>query len=60
MSRPRKIDESLWEDSDEALAKDHVVERFFSQHERDDVEPVRRAPVPSRNRRRLPPADRDD
>ena len=35
MTRQRKIDEELWEDSDEKLSSDHVVERFFSQHQRD-------------------------
>jgi hypothetical protein len=33
MNRQRKIDEELWEDGDEQLSSDHVVERFFSQHE---------------------------
>lgn len=35
MNRQRKIDEELWEDGAEELSSDHVVERFFSQHEHD-------------------------
>jgi hypothetical protein len=60
MNRTRKIDEALWEDSDEALSADHVVERFFSQHERDGIDPTRRSPAPPRTRRRPPPSESDE
>lgn len=56
MNRQRKIDEELWEDGDEALSSDHVVERFFSQHERADAhEPVRRPGARPRRRDTAPP-----
>jgi hypothetical protein len=60
MNRQRKIDEELWEDGNDDLSSDHVVERFFSQHERADAhEPVRRPGARSK-RRELPPPERDN
>lgn len=52
MSRQRKIDEELWEDGEEKLSADHVVERFFSQHERDGAEAARKGHAVPRPRRR--------
>ena len=55
-TRQRKIDEELWEDSEEKLSSDHVIERFFSQHEREGNEAARKAhPSPRPKRRALPP-----
>lgn len=54
MNRQRKIDEALWEDSDEKLSSDHVVERFFSQHEREEAEAGRRHAAPRPKRRPAP------
>ena len=61
MTRPRKIDEELWEDSEEKLSSDHVVERFYSQHERDGADAARKGHVVPRPRRRaaLPPEAED-
>ncbi len=57
MNRKRRIDEELWEDGDEELSSDHVVERFYAQHEHDDDESPRRVRPGARPRRRaeLPP-----
>ena len=52
MTRQRKIDEELWEDSEEKLSADHVVERFFSQHERDGADAARKGHTGPRPRRR--------
>ncbi len=53
MNRQRKIDEELWEDGEEELSSDHVVERFFSQHERADAhEATRKGRPVSRPKRR--------
>ena len=52
MTRQRKIDEELWEDSEEKLSSDHVVERFFSQHERDAAEAERKGLASPRLKRR--------
>lgn len=62
MNRQRKIDEELWEDSDEKLSSDHVVERFFSMHEHDDDhEPARKVRHGMRAKRRADsPPDRDE
>lgn len=55
MNRQRKLDEELWEDSDEELSSDHVVERFFSRHEHDaDDEAPRRSRQGGRPRRKAP------
>jgi hypothetical protein len=59
MSRPRKIDEELWEDADEALSADHVVERFYSQHERDDAEADRKSQGSLRPKKRAVPPSED-
>ena len=53
MPRQRKIDEELWEDSEEELSSDHVVERFFSQHERDGAETTRKGHVGTKPKRRV-------
>jgi hypothetical protein len=58
MTRPRKLEEQLWEDAEEELSADHVVERFFSQHERADDETPRKPHAPLRARHR-PAAPRD-
>ncbi len=57
MTRQRKIEEKLWEDSEEKLSSDHVVERFFSQHERDSADSARKGHAAPRVKRRssLPP-----
>ena len=57
MTRQRKIDEELWEDSEEKLSSDHVVERFFSQHEREGIDAARKGHASLRPKRRpaLPP-----
>jgi hypothetical protein len=57
MTRQRKIDEELWEDGEEKLSGDHVVERFFSQHEHDAAEAARKGHASPRLKRRpaLPP-----
>lgn len=52
MSRQRKIDEELWEDSDEELSADHVVERFFAQSERGSHEAPRKPAAAAKVRRR--------
>jgi hypothetical protein len=53
MNRKRKLDEELWEDSDEELSSDHVVERFLARHEHDDDhEPARRVRPGARVKRR--------
>jgi hypothetical protein len=52
MTRPRKLDEQLWEDSEEALSADHVVERYFAQHERTGDEVPRKPHAPPRAKRR--------
>lgn len=57
MSRPRKLDEQLWEDSEEELSADHVVERYFAQHERTDDEAPRKAHAPPRAKRRQSPSE---
>jgi hypothetical protein len=58
MTRKRKLDEELWEDGEEQLSADHVVERFFSQHEHDDPEDQRRLhPAGARPKRRAAPPD---
>jgi len=54
MNRQRKIDEELWEDSEEELSSDHVVERFFSQHERAGADAPRRGQPGPRPKRRAP------
>jgi hypothetical protein len=60
MSRQKKIDEELWEDAGEDLISDHVVERFFAQHETDSTDARRHHP-PNRPRRRgAPRADSED
>ena len=58
MTRQRKIDEELWEDSEEKLSSDHVVERFFSQHELDGADAARKGHAGPRPKRR--PALRPD
>lgn len=58
MSRQRKIVEELWEDDEETLSSDHVVERFFSQHEREVAEAARKSHAGPRHRRRLAPPPR--
>jgi hypothetical protein len=61
MSRQRKIDEDLWEDTEETLSSDHVVERFFSQHEREAAhEGTRKVRPGARTRRRVPVASDSD
>lgn len=61
MNRQRKIDEELWEESDEKLSSDHVVERFFSQHEHDtDDEVPRRSRPGGRSRRKAPAGSEAD
>jgi len=52
MTRQRKIDEELWEDGEEKLSSDHVVERFFSQHEHDRAEAARRGHAGPRPKRK--------
>jgi hypothetical protein len=52
MPRQRKIDEELWEDSEEELSSDHVVERFFSQHEHDAAQSARKGHVSAKPKRR--------
>lgn len=52
MTRPRKLDEQLWEDSEEELSSDHVVERYFSQHERAGQEAPRKPHVAAKPKRR--------
>lgn len=53
MNRQRKIDQDLWDDDEEKLSSDHVVERFFAQHEHDAVDAAHgKAPGPLRPRRR--------
>jgi hypothetical protein len=52
MSRHRKIEEDAWDEDDERLSADHVVERFFSRHERDAEEEPRRPRIGQRARRR--------
>jgi hypothetical protein len=52
MTRQRKIDEELWEDSEEELSSDHVVERFFSQHERDSADAARKSHASPKPKRR--------
>lgn len=54
MTRQRKLDEQLWEDSEEELSADHVVERFFSQHERAGPEASRKGHVTPKPKRRAP------
>lgn len=61
MNRQRRIDEELWEDSEEELSSDHVVERFFSQHERDaDQDAVRKGRHGGRPKRRPAPGGEAD
>lgn len=61
MTRQRRIDEELWEEGDEELSADHVVERFFSQHERTGHETGRKAQSAARGRRRAPaPPEADE
>lgn len=61
MSRPHKIDEELWEDGEEALSSDHVVERFFSQHERDtETDGLRRSRPDGRPRRKAPASSKNE
>jgi hypothetical protein len=61
MNRQRKIDEDLWEDSEEKLSSDHVVERFFSQHERADAHDSARKGRPGAKARRRPqPPEADE
>lgn len=56
MNRQRKIDEELWEDSEAELSSDHVVERFFSQHEREAAhEAARKGRPGTRPKRRTQP-----
>jgi hypothetical protein len=60
MSRHRKIDEDPWDENDEALAADHVVERFFSKHERhpdDHARRPRHGPRPKRRQGRAMDGD---
>ncbi len=52
MNRQRKIDEELWEDSDEKLSSDHIVERFFAQHPHGTHDAERKGHLPARPRRR--------
>lgn len=52
MNRRRKRDEEAWEDDAGTLSADHVVERFFAQHEHDEPELPRRPHPPPRQRRR--------
>lgn len=60
MTRQRKIDEELWEDGEEKLSADHVVERFFSQHERDATDAARKAHVGTRPKRRHAPPEAEE
>ena len=62
MNRQRKMDETLWDDGEEPLSADHVVERFFAQHERDAVgDPRHRgADTPRLKRRPARPAGAED
>jgi hypothetical protein len=60
MTRQRKIDEELWEDGEEKLSSDHVVERFFSQHERDGVEAARKGAGPRPKRRPAQPPEAEE
>lgn len=58
MSRHRKIEEDAWDEGEEDLSADHVVERFFSRQERHaDDEP--RRPRPAQRARRRQPAGPD-
>lgn len=59
MTRQRKIEEELWDDSAEKLSSDHVVERFFSQHARDASDAARRLRPGAKPRRRLAAGDPD-
>lgn len=52
MIRHRKIDEDVWDEDEEHLAVDHVVERFFSRHERHADEGPRRHRSGAKQRRR--------
>ena len=61
MTRPRKVDEQLWEDGEEKLSSDHVVERFFSQHVHDGEDAGPRAHAAPRAKRRPPaPPEADE
>jgi hypothetical protein len=62
MTRQRKIDEDLWEDAEEELSSDHVVERFFSQREREAAhEAARKGRPGTRGKRKTQaPAEKDD
>lgn len=61
MNRQRKIDEELWEDGAEKLSADHVVERFFSQHEHDeDEDAARRGRATGRVKRKTPATPGND
>ncbi|MCC7259018.1 MAG: hypothetical protein IT486_11675 [Gammaproteobacteria bacterium] len=60
MTRQRKIDEDLWEDGDEKLSSDHVVERFYSQREREDAEAARRSHPVARPKHRPTPGSNAD
>jgi len=59
MNRQRKIDEDLWDDGDEKLSSDHVVERFFAQHEHD-ADDAAHGKVPGTARPRRRPARQAD
>jgi hypothetical protein len=52
MTRHRKIDEDPWDENDEALSADHVVERLFSRHERHPDDHVKRQRHGARPKRR--------
>lgn len=57
MARKHRLDEELWEDGEEKLSADHVVERFFSQHEAPGHEAQRRPHPAPRSRRHATPPD---
>ena len=59
MNRHRKIEEDLWDDNEEELAADHVVERFFSREERHTDESARRHRPGAKSRRRPGPVAPD-
>jgi hypothetical protein len=62
MTRNRKLDENLWDEADESLSSDHVIERFFSQRERAPSGAPRKPRSGPKTRRRPDDAvpERDD
>ncbi len=54
MNRQRKIDEDLWDDGDEEVSSDHVVERFFSRREREPADVAHGKPPGTPRPRRRP------